>query len=489
MYLQNGTTFNTVTSKGVERWFFMKNLIASILLTVVTLSSPTVVFANSGPIYWKGYPSSDIMLIKENCPITVKNENLVFDFSDDESGHTISGKATATYEMVNPTDELLSVQMAFPFVGRVDDLSPDDITIMADSNPVPYDLFIGDTVDSYGASIEDREPSFDFKDIVNTITDGPYKAENFTEKELGKLYMIEVKPTTDQRINFAVDFNFDFAKTKVLTHGFNRYERNDKKVRIAAWCYEPEVLEIYVLGEDIDLKINAYTDGELSKKTDLFTHQISTKEVELKPYLIEYVKNNNYRETNNMFSDTQLYNLYAKALDRQFASGYSSEHDLLEQGNYQRILTLVYTVEFPANSEKEVSVSYRTYGTMDRRETSDPLYSFDYILNPAKNWGDFKNLNIEIIAPQKAAHIVKSSTQFTKRENNTYKATLAKLPEDDLSFTLYAHEKITLLDKIQGKLWRSFGYFTLLVVDAIAFLIIGIIIVMLVLRRKKNKYI
>ncbi|MDD4569912.1 MAG: hypothetical protein PHE70_07315, partial [Tepidanaerobacteraceae bacterium] len=331
-----------------------------------------------------------------------------------------------------------------------------------------------------------REPSFDFKDIVNTITDEPYKAENFTENENGKLYTIDVKPTTDQRINFAVDFNLDFTKTKVLTHGFNRYERDGKKVRIAAWCYEPEVLEIYVLGEDIDLKINAYTDGELSKRTDLFTHQISTKEVELKPYLMEYIKNHNYRETNNMFSDIQIYNLYGKALDRQFTSGYSSEHDLLEQGYYQRILTLVYTVEFAANSEKEVSVSYRTSGTMDRRETADPLYTFDYILNPAENWKDFKNLYIEINPPQKAPHIVKSSIEFTKGENNTYTATLTKLPENDLSFTLYAHEKITLFDKIQGKFSRSFGYFAVFLIYVIAFLIIGIIIVMLIFRRKKE---
>ena len=161
---------------------------------------------------------------------------------------------------------------------------------------MPYNLYIGDVVDSYGASIEDREPSFDFNDIVSTITDELYKAENFTESEKGKLYTIEVKPTTDQRINFAVDFNFDSKKTKVLTYGFNRYERNGKITRIAAWCYEPEVLEIYVLGEDIDLNINAYTDGELRQKTDLFTHQISTKEVELKPYLMQYIRNNDYRK-------------------------------------------------------------------------------------------------------------------------------------------------------------------------------------------------
>lgn len=185
-----------------------------------------------------------------------------------------------------------------------------------------------------------------------------------------------------------------------------------------------------------------------------------------------------------MFSNSQLYNVYAKALDRQLASGFTSGEDLLGLENNQRILTLVYTVEFPANSKKEVSVSYKTSGTMDRRETTEPLYTFDYILNPAENWKDFKNLHIEIIPPQEAPHIIKSSIQFTKGENNAYIATLNELPEDDLSFTLYAHEKITLLDKIEGKLHRSFGYFVLLGIYALPIMIIGIIIVLL---RKKDK--
>ena len=42
--------------------------------------------------------------------------------------------------------------------------------------------------------------------------------------------------------------------------------RDGNYTRIAAWCYETEVLQVYVLGEDINFNINAYTDGELSKK-------------------------------------------------------------------------------------------------------------------------------------------------------------------------------------------------------------------------------
>jgi hypothetical protein len=463
----------------------MKKCIVSILFAVVMLSSFTTVFANSGPVFWQGYPSSDVMSIKDNSPICVENENLVFDFSNsNNSSYTIDGKVTATYEMVNPTNKFQSVQMAFPFVGRLDSLSPDDIVITDDDRVLSYDIYIGNKV-RQRLKAHNKE-SFAFSSIISSITDNLYTAKHFTQNQKGKLYTIHVKPTTEQRINFSVDFNFNSEKTKVLTNGFNRYERNDEKTRIAAWCYEPEILEIFVLGEEVDLKINAYTDGELSKKTDLFTYQISTQEVEVRPYLMEYVINNTNGKNNGFISDIQLYNLYAKALDQSFAynGGYSSEYDLIEQENQERLLTLVYTVEFPENSKKEVSVSYRTSGTMDKTETVNPLYSFDYILNPAENWNDFKNLNIRIITPQKAPYVVKSNIKLAQEENKVYTATLAELPENDLSFTLYQEKKITLLDKAEGNLHNSFGYFTPFVIGAIGFLIIGIIVVMVVFKRK-----
>lgn len=123
---------------------------------------------------------------------------------------------------------------------------------------------------------------------------------------------------------------------------------------------------------------------------------------------------------------------------------------------------------------------------MDRRETADALYTYDYILNPAQNWRDFNNLNIKIIAPEEAPHIVKSSIEFTKGENNVYTAFLEKLPEYDLFFTLYSKDKITLFDKIRGKFQRPFGYFAMLLLYPIGLLIAVIIIVMVILKIKNK---
>lgn len=441
--------------------------------------------ANSGPVFWRGYPASEIMAIEGNSPITVKGENLVFDFSEEiDSSHTISGKVTATYEMFNPTNEPQSVQMAFPFVGTLDKFSPNDIVITADDAVLTYDIYVGDVVDNHGDHRqEEKEVSFEFSNIVNNITNNFYTAKHFTGNEKGKLYIIDVNPTTEQRINFSVDFDFDYEKTKILTNRFNRYERNDKKTRIAAWCYKPETLEIFVLGEDIDLNINAYTDGELKNKTDLFTYQISIEEKDVRTYLMNYIKNHTKLGKEGMISETQLYNLYAKSLDNQFSQslGYSSGDDIMAREYLERIFTLVYTVEFPPNMGKEVSICYIASGTMDKSKTAEPLYTFDYILNPAKNWNDFKNLNIEIIPGKEAPYVIESNIELEKRESGVYTAALANLPEEDLSFTLYANEEITLIDRVEGGMQNTFGPFTPIVLGAIS-----ILIIMMVLLKIKN---
>lgn len=476
-----------------------------VLLTAVMATLSIPVFANSGPVFWQGYPSSDVMSIEENSPIAIKNENLVFDFSDTNGlSYALSGEVTASYEMANPTNETQSVQMAFPFIGKLDNLLAKEIAINADGHELPYDIYIGDVVNSHGSPFQKEEDaSFDFASIIETITDETYKAENFSENEKGKHYLIEVKPTTDQRINFAVDFNFDSEKTKVITTGFNRYEADGVNTRIAAWCYESRTLEIFVLGENIDFKINGFTDGELEEKTDLFNYEILNQEVELKPYLLEYIKKNTHAQSedpsikNELYNkesyNNQLYNLYAKSLDQTFSNrgGYSCEYDLIEKENYERILTLVYTVEFPPNSTKEVSVGYRADGTMDKTQTSKPLYTFDYILNPAKNWGGFNNLNIKIITPQQAPYVLTSNIELAREENEdnkdgyVYTATLPTLPDEDFSFTIYSAEEITLLDKIQGKLNISFGYLAPLVVGAIVIIII-VLIIKLGIRIRRN---
>ena len=468
----------------------MRRILLCILVAVLIILLSSAAFANSGPTYWQGYPSAGMMAVDGNCPISVVGEDLVFDFSGWRGNdYTITGGVTATYRMVNPTGEAQSVQMAFPFVGSVGSLSADDVTITADGVALPYEVYIGNAVKSYAnRDPQTREASLKFENIVNTITGQTYTAENFGKNEKGKLYTIHVEPTAGQAINFAVDFSFNREKTRVLTGGFSRLEWDEQKVRIASWCREARLLEIFVLGEDINLRINAYTDGELTERTGLFSYRVEEDEKEVKTYLLEYVNKYGNAERLDMLSDVQLYNLYAKAFDehlsRHMAIG--SEHDIMAVGEQKRIITLVYTVDFPPESQKEVSVGFTAAGTMDSRETRKPLYSFEYILNPASNWAGFKDLNIEVIPPTAAPYVVESSIALAKEEDGVYRAFLDELPEEDLFFTLYAFPRITLLDRAYGSVQRRFGYFTPIVLGAVLPLIVVAAAIGAVLKRKRR---
>lgn len=453
----------------------MRKLVNKLIIALL-LSSFSLVLANSGPVYWQGYPASDIMTIDRNSPIEVKSENLTFDFSDgNNDSYSVEAIVTAEYEMTNPTNETFFVQMAFPFVERLSNINYEDIEITADRNELTYDVYIGKSINSYKSSYdENKKANFDFDEIINTISNDMYEAKSFSADEKGKLYYFNIKPTSDEGIDFTVDFSYDPEKTNILIKNFNSFSWNDNKVSISSSCNRPQIAEIYVLGEDINFNVKGYTFGSSKKETNLFTYEMLENEVDVKTYLDEYIKS--YYDANfEHISDIQLYNLYARTLDKYFVSnmGFCSEHDIFNESYNERIITLVYTVEFLPSTDQKINVSYITKGTMDRRNTTRPLYSYDYILNPAENWNSFKNLNIRIITPQEAPYIIDSSIKFHKEDGNIYTATLENLPEDDLSFTLYSKEKITLLDKIEGRIHRSFGYFTpIVIVATVAFIII-----------------
>lgn len=459
----------------------------SIKCTIALLmSSITLVFANSGPTYWQGYPSSNIMTVDKNSPIEIKNENLTFDFSHEENdSYSVQADVTAEYNMFNPTNEPIFVQMAFPFVERLNNINYDDITITTDNIELDYEVYLGNSVDNHNGFSENNEGDYNFEEIVNKISNDIYKAKSFSQDEVGRLYIFEIKPTTNEGIDFTVKFNYDHEKTNIIIQNFNSFSRDDGKVQISSGCYEPQTAEIFVLGEDVEFSVAGYTIGSSKKETSLFTYEVTEKEIDVKTYLLDYLKI--YTENVNPISDIQLYNLYASALDKYFEYnlGFCSEHDIFAASYDERVITLVYTVEFPPAAGQKVSVSYKTSGTMDKRETVLPQYSFDYILNPAKNWSSFNNLNIKIITPEEAPYIIDSSIEFKRENNNVYSASLKTLPEEDLSFTLYSKEEATLLDKAEGRLNRSFGYFAPIVI-VIAGIVTFIVIALIMGKIKKR---
>lgn len=477
-----------MSHKKNKRLVFM--LIPFFLLTLMPPS-----FANSLPVYWQGYPSFEVLTVDKNSPLEVKSEHLLFDLSKfNEYEYTITGRVTATYEMFNPADENVTVQMAFPFIGKVNNFSKDDISILADNENVPFEIYIGESVESYGAATDHENISLDILKVTETITTGPYQGKNFSEDDRGVLYTFEVIPKNEERMHFSVKFNeTDTNSTKIVADGFHSFEGGENYIEVSGWCYGKTTFEIFVLDGRSDFQIEGYTDGSHREKTDNFSYNVSEKAISVKSYIedrIVKVKNGETEYSGIINSSilnidrSQIYRMFISAMDEALTgSSFVSGYDLAAQFFVNRLIILVYSVQFQANSSKTVSVGYNTLGTMDARKTRNPLYTFSYLLTPARYWVAFENLNIEIITPSQAPHIVQSSIELENIRPRHYSASLATLPENDLSFAIHANNKI----KIQNTFNYRFIYskpLTLVILMLILFVLVTVTV--LIIRKTKK---
>lgn len=435
-----------------------------ILTLILIFSFTTVANANSGPTYWRGYPSMEVLSVDDNSSIIVENEELIFDFSKEEyldyHDYSLSGLVTARYTMSNPTDKAQTVQMAFPFISPMDDFNPNDIIVSSDALTIPYEIYIGE--EYRGKSRNDdtfADDKLEFKNIVGSISDKVYSPKHYDLGEVGTLYTYDVKAQGDG-VRIAIDYTIDREKTKLISKGFSgmymdRADGNEES--ITSWVYENVTLEVFLLGEEIELNLNGYSDGKLEHKTDKYSYELKTEEITISDYISKEVEAGKGQFVfNEYLAENQLFNLSAKNLDEMIEKNVVNlnSDDLFYVRIFDRIFVLLYDVEFPPHSTKNIEVSYLARGTMDRVETKEPLYKFDYLLNPASYWRNFKDLSIEVIPPNEHPYILESSIELIRNKDGIYTGDFETLPNEDLSFTLYSKEEITFMDKVAGKIHR-----------------------------------
>lgn len=426
-----------------------KKIYIFIITLIILISFVNIGYANSGPTYWKGYPTFEILSIKENSPIVVENEDLVFDFSKKEylerDDHSISGFITATYTMSNQSNDDETVQMAFPFVSSLRYFNPEDVAIKVDDQDIPFDIYMGEKLD---------DDNLNFNSIVRSIRREVYVPQNYDLNEVGTLYKYDVSADGEENVNFVISFTYDNEKTKIITKEFNSYGWENNEASISSWIRDKETVEVYTIGENVDLNISVYKDGERTQKTDNYSSEMKKEKLTIEDYLKRSIENYEYSAVyNDYLFENQLFNLFSKELDEIFGHNvnFLTLEDLFSSDYEERVFVFIYDTHFPKQSNKNISISYLSKGTMDRTSTIDPLYTFEYLLNPAENWADFRNLNIEIKPPNEHPYIVDSSIDLIKNDEGNYVGYFESLPDKDLFFTLYSKEKVTFIDKIKKK--------------------------------------
>lgn len=435
----------------------MKRMTVAVLAMILAAASGVEVWANSSPVRVSGHPSSELFSVEESSPIAVEDEVLLFDFSKNFIGsHSYKGKVTASYNMKNTLDERTVSKMAFPYIGNIMELDEDELSIRVDGEEIPYDLFYGDKVEvEFNAEDDEEQASVNVSSILNALTTKPYEPRYFDLKDTGTLYRIVVEGSGDSNFIIDVDFDFNSERTKVLSKGFNGYSLTGSSAELSGWISGDTTLEVFVMGEDIDLVVSGYTDGTKEEALTAMNYTIEESEVAFESYFEGYL-------TEGWLSGLGIRarDLYLAAMDESFSSmvGIAAEDAFYGVEGQDRYILMVYDVAFDGEERKNVEVSYSTTGSMDRSESTSATYTYTYLLGPASHWKEFHNLDVEVRTPEGSPFIVESSIPLTLKEKGKYGGNFEELPDRDLTFTLYEKEDITWLDKTKGTISNQYGY-------------------------------
>ncbi|MEA5018598.1 MAG: hypothetical protein VB009_07820 [Erysipelotrichaceae bacterium] len=448
----------------------MKKLTCIIVLLLVSFQS---VMANSTPTYWQGDNLGEVLIMDENVDIAVINENIIFDFTDktiSTGSYWLTGKVDVVYQMHNSTSQATTVEMVFPFIDSIDHFKSELLSVAFDQELIDFKLLIDQN--EY-----DESKSYDDLSGLKRNLDEYWLDIN----DNAVLYQIDLK--VDQNSYFVIDLNYLDDSSKVMGFGqISGYQYvNQNNHLLSGWVYDDQTLYLLVLNGDIDIKINGYSDYQATNKIEL-DHVTSKTDVSLKDHLLNFIRSKLDENISQSFDDVQLLNLLAGYLSHT-TDKYMQDYDLTSLFYQKRLFFLNYEVTFNSEQTHELAISYLINGTMDKSETVAPTHSFTYLLSPAKNWAGFNDLTIDIYTSNESPYIIKSSLAFDKMSANHYQYKSALLPNDELSFTLYQNEKISLGDRVMYRLNRwSYGLYFLA-----PFVVFGFIVGLIIFLVKKRQ--
>lgn len=457
-----------------------------ILFAVGLFSVPAS--ANSAQVQWSGTTSSGVIIIREECPIEVESERLIFDvkefpqqyYYDAEDFLQYSGKVTAEYNFYNPADYTVNATLVFPF-GSIPDYGylsdPDSGERLLNTDTEKYDIMLN------GVPIE--------KTLRHTLT---YFGNQFSlEEDLSKLhdgYMNDAFYSPDMPVtryyyrSSGVDvetyhaataafiLSADPAKTKVLVEGQNGGKSLSDGVQIEGWVDPDDMFVVNVIGEPLEQmpEWKFYENGACEDEIDGTMTLTKTETVTLKD--LAFLA---YEEGSGVL-EYDWYNAIVLLMkDIEWSHGALSGVDFHFDISDQLMRWYEYEIQIEPGKKVINSVTAPIYPDIDSRY-DPPIYSYTYLLSPAKTWAEFGSLDIEVRTPY---NMTESGPEGFERTDAGYNQHLSDLPEGELTFTLCSEANPQIPVFQRGTLTVLLPYFIFLVVPAVV-----IVIVVLLIRRK-----
>jgi len=462
--------------------------------------------ANSGPSSWNGVTASGAFISGENCPIEVESEVLTFDIrqlidhsAEKEELLEYSSVFSAEYTFKNPTKNTVNATLAFP-LGQYSDLGfwengegghNDKFIYLEDAfaDKGMYKVF----ADGAAVAAEMRYTfhewnDFDFVSESKQLCDG-YREHSFFYRDM-PVYKYVFRFVSEETDYFNAEATLKNTENLRFAGSYGTVEKG--KV-ITYSVKNGDEVELYSIGGEIDAeavgwefyKTSGYFGLNIKRvKAQAVYETKSAEQITFKEYVF-----NGYSGGNEA-SEREKQDFYNAALD--CIDGYSKSSILPEnfaflQGSSSSYLLrwLVYDLHFSAGQTIKNTVSAPLFS--GGYYNYDPyVYSYRYLLSPAREWSGFKSLEIRLNTPY---YLINSSLSFEKTDGG-YVYKQDGLPNGELEFDLCTVENPEHKVNYGYTVFAVIGIIILIIALGMAVMvplaIIIIVIVWLVKRSKKS---
>ncbi len=425
----------------------MKKVLKVFILTGLLFGiSSMSVFANSGPTFWYGTDSYNIIM-RDNCPLVVEKEILTFDVynqlddyyseNDAEKFKNYTDKFTAEYTFYNPTDKDLTAQLAFP-MGAM----PQYVNLERDMSEYSVSLNGAEIEKEIRYTKSDDYYEFDYSSEVIKLADGYIKDDFYSPDMLVTKYTLV--PHTDEEIDYQREMRISWdgnnsEYTRIMPLGFSGYKWEEgKKAEFSTNIERKNNAVIYAIGQPLESfpEYSFYDSWKDDAKQIEGSLEILEEQTTLEQVLTELCKNLN---TNWNVSPMDTYNMFVSSM--AVTDDYYENIGIINTENvyyYKQnlICWYLYEITVPAGETVTNTVTAPLYPNIDLRFTPYK-YNYTYLLSPAKEWARFKDIEININTP---FYILETNQDIFEKTEEGYIYKGIGLPDGELEFTLCASE-------------------------------------------------
>ena len=463
-----------------------------VLIVVLLMSTVcTPVAANSAIREWAGSTAHGVVSGDGQCPIGVLHETLTFDIPHFPNGEyeRYAAKVTAEYTLQNPSQQDVTVKLAFPFGQRPsypyfneEDIDESKYGVWLNGEPVEVQLR---HTYHYG--------QFNLQTDLPKLCDA-YLEHEFYSKELPVThYVYEVHKAKETKnanawAELLIDKSLGDSTRLLVPDSVLLCDAAGDIIRVNVSPGEArQLIDVYVLGAAIEtmpawrLQYSNSAlpfDGEVNLiSTDTMTYY------ELA--MLDY-------EGHESIAEQDWYN----AITESFIA-FEWKHRIIpthyEGLDISEFLMQWYEYEITVGAGQTVqnSVTAPIFpGVSERYEP--PIYSYTYLLSPATTWASFGTLDVIINTPH---YLVQDTYGYEKIEGG-YQKHYDSLPTGELSFKLSSDENPknvgapNFAGMLFGFLAILFGSFFIGIVGIILAIVIAILILVAIVRaiRRRHKY-